>query len=391
MKRTVILAAAAALILVSCKGEEPIDKVYGRVLKVACAQTDMMLSSLEPGQYPRSIKDGKLWTSDYKWWCSGYFPGVLWELASATGDEKYVAPARRLTEGLETLKTTTSQHDIGLQIICSYGRGYNLTEDASYKDEIIASARHLAARFNPNVGCILSWDGPKSDPTRFRVIIDNMLVIELLMEAAKLSGDESLSEVAIKHAETTLKNHFRPDYSSYHVVEYDPETGAVTCKHTHQGYSDDSAWARGQAWGLYGYTMMYRYTKRADFLEHAQNIAGYILSRLPKDYIPYWDYDSPEIPNEVRDASAAAVQASAFIELSTYVSREDAVRYIQVAEATLRELSSPEYLAEPGTNCGFILKHSTGNKPGNYEVDVPLSYADSYVLEAFERFFKYMK
>ena len=137
--------------------------------------------------------------------------------------------------------------------------------------------------------------------------------------------------------------------------------------------------------------MMYRYTKRADFLEHAQNIAGYILSRLPKDYIPYWDYDSPEIPNEVRDASAAAVQASAFIELSTYVSREDAVRYIQVAEATLRELSSPEYLAEPGTNCGFILKHSTGNKPGNYEVDVPLSYADYYFLEAFERFFKYMK
>ena len=385
MKKIICSLALAALLFVSCNREEPIEQVYKRVLEVACAQTDMMLASLAPEEYPRSIENGQLWTSDYKWWCSGYFPGVLWMLFDATEDEKYLEPANRLTDGLETLKTTTSSHDIGLQIICSYGRRYNLTGDESDKEELIASARYLATRFNPNTGCILSWNAPKGRPGLFRVIIDNMMVIELLMEAAELSGDKSLSDIAVSHALTTMKNHFRQDYSSWHVVEYDPESGEVTCKHTHQGYSDDSSWARGQAWGLYGYTMMYRYTKDPRFLEQAQKIAGYIFSRLPKDMVPYWDYDDPAIPNAPRDASAAALMASALVELSGYVPEKDGGRYLRIAEKTLRVLSSPEYLAEPGTNCGFILKHSTGNAPANSEIDAPLTYADYYFLEAFER------
>lgn len=376
------------MLLPSCRREEPIDQVYARVLKTACAQADMMIASLSPGEYPRSIKDGKLWKSDYRWWCSGYFPGTLWQLYEATGDEKYIEPANRLTDGLETLKTTTSQHDIGLQIICSYGRRFNLFGDDADKEEIIASAKHLAGRFNPNTKCTLSWDAPKDRPGVFQVIIDNMMVIELLMEATRLSGDTSFSDIAVTHSLTTIKNHFRPDSSSWHVVEYDPETGEVTLKRTHQGYSDDSAWARGQAWGLYGYTMMYRYTKDARFLEQARKIAGYILSRLPEDWIPYWDYDDPAIPNAPRDASSAAIQASALVELSGFVSGEERELYLNVAEKTLRALSSPEYLAEPGTNCGFILKHSTGHLKANSEVDVPLTYADYYFLEAFGRYMK---
>ena len=188
MKRVISLLAFAVLLFAGCHREEPIDQVYQRVLKSACAQTDAMLASIKPGEYPRSVQDGELWTSDYKWWCSGYFPGVLWELFAATGEERFLEPANRLTEGLETLKTTTSQHDIGLQIICSYGRRYKLLGQEADKEEIIASARHLATRFNPNTGCILSWDAPKDRPGLFRVIIDNMMVIELLMEAAELSG-----------------------------------------------------------------------------------------------------------------------------------------------------------------------------------------------------------
>ena len=383
-----ILAVGIAAVFASCRQAEPIDSVYKRVLDVACAQTDLMLASISPGEYPRSVKDGALWTSDYKWWCSGYFPGVLWELVAATGANRYIEAADRLTAGLETLKTTTSQHDIGLQIICSYGRRFNLFGKECDKEEIIASARHLAARFNPNTGCILSWDAPRDRPELFRVIIDNMMVIELLMEAAELSGDTSLSDIAVSHALTTMKNHFRPDHSSWHVVEYDPHTGAVTSRHTHQGYSDDSSWSRGQAWGLYGFTMMYRYTKDSRFLEHARGIASYILSRLPEDLIPYWDYDDPAIPDAPRDASAAALAASAFAELSGYVSGKEGARYLEIAEKTLRTLSSPEYLAEPGTNCGFILKHSTGNLPGHSEIDAPLSYADYYFLEAWERLMK---
>ena len=209
--------------------------------------------------------------------------------------------------------------------------------------------------------------------------------MELLLKAAELGGDASLKDVALAHARTTMKNHFREDFSTYHLVDYNPETGEVVGKQTVQGYADNSAWARGQAWALYGYPMVYRFTKEQDILDQAVAIAEYLLPRLPEDSIPCWDSDAPEVPNDVKDASAAAIMASGLIELSKYVDAEKSSRYLAVVEKILRTLASDEYLVPEGEDYGFILRHSTGNKNTDSEVDVPLTYADYYFIEALMR------
>jgi uncharacterized protein YyaL (SSP411 family) len=271
---------------------------------------------------------------------------------------------------------------MGFKIYCSVGNGYKLTKDPHYKEVILEAAKTLSTRFNPTVGCIKSWDNRKD--WKFPVIIDNMMNLELLFEASKLSGDPSFYKIAVSHANTTLKNHFRDDNSSFHVIDYDPETGAVLHKQTHQGIADGSAWARGQAWGLYGYTMCYRETKNKAYLKQAEKIAKFIFSSptMPKDLIPYWDYNDPAIPNVSRDASAAAVTASALFELSRYSA--NGKKYKALANTIVKNLTN-KYQAEPGGSKGFILLHSTGNKPANGEIDAPISYADYYYLEALLR------
>jgi hypothetical protein len=268
---------------------------------------------------------------------------------------------------------------------CSFGNALRLDSDELYKQILINSARSLSTRFNSTVGCIRSWD---SKPSDFLVIIDNMMNLELLFWATKATGDSSFYKIAVTHANTTMKNHFRPDHSSYHVLNYDPLTGAVQQKRTAQGAADNSAWARGQSWGLYGYTVMYRETRDKKYLNQANNIAHFILGNkhLPADKIPYWDYDAPGIPNTLRDASAAAIMASALIELSGYANSKDAKEYMAVAKTILQTLSNEKYKAATGTNGGFILQHGVGNIPQRSEVDVPLTYADYYFLEAMERY-----
>ena len=280
-------------------------------------------------------------------------------------------------------------HDLGFMMYCSYGNLNRISPDEKYKNILINAARSLASRFNPTVGCIRSW-GRSDDTTMFRVIIDNMMNLELLFWAARETGDQALYHIAVTHAETTMKNHFRPDFSSYHVVVYNPQSGAVMQKQTAQGAADSSAWARGQSWGLYGYTLMYRETKNRKYLGQAQHIANFILSNpnLPADKIPYWDYDAPGIPDTYRDASAAAVMASALIELSGYSDSRLAKQYLAVAETILRTLSSSSYRAKKGENGGFILKHSVAHFPKQTEVDSPLPYADYYYVEAMMRYKK---
>lgn len=279
-------------------------------------------------------------------------------------------------------------HDIGFMLYCSYGNKWRLCgKDKETEDVLLSGARALASRFNARVGCTQSWNTGKCGWS-FPVIIDNMMNLELLMWAYKESGDVSFRDIAVKHADTTLKNHFRKDYSSYHVVSYNPETGEIEIKQTHQGYSNESSWARGQAWGLYGYTMMYRETKNRAYLDLARNIASFIIhhKNMPKDKIPYWDFDAPNIPHAYRDVSAGTIICSALIELSDYVTKDEADEYLAVAETQLRALASSAYTAKIGTNRNFILKHSVGYLPGNREIDVPLSYADYYYLEAMLRF-----
>jgi len=389
MKRY-LTALAAAIILGSCASHDPLTELTDNVFELAKIQYAAMDEALDEGEYPRSTNaDGSLRTSDEGWWCSGFYPGSLWYIYEYTGDETFRDLAWKHTRSLEGLIERHTDHDIGFQINCSYGNALRLTGDSTtIVPTYVAAARKLAARLNPATGVTLSWDWLRND-WRYPVIIDNMMNLELLTVAARISGEKELADVADTHAETTLKNHFRPDWSSWHLVDYDPVTGEVRSKETAQGHAHESAWARGQAWALYGYTMMYRETGRKTYLDAAENIAGMILNHLPEDGIPYWDFDAPDIPDALRDASAGAIMASAFIELSTLTDESvKSGKYLETARTQLMTFCSDEYLAKPGENGGFLLKHCVGNLPENSEIDVPLSYADYYFLEALVRYSK---
>lgn len=314
-------------------------------------------------------------------WTSGFFPGILWMLYERTNDPGWKNKAEEFTALMEREPRNRSSHDVGFKVYDSYGQGYRLTNNETYKKAILEGAATLITRFNKKTGCIRSWDFGK---WQYPVIIDNMMNLELLFAATRLSGDSIYYKVAVSHANTTMRNHFRADYSSYHVVDYDTLTGKMTGGGTHQGYADGSAWARGQAWALYGYTMCYRETKDPAYLKQAENVAAFLLSHpmLPKDKIPYWDFNVTDTSKEPRDASAAAITASALYELKQY--SENKKQYNKAAGKIMNNLTK-YYRATIATNHGFILLHSTGHKPVNGEVDVPLIYADYYYLEALQR------
>lgn len=356
-------------------------------------QTEVMLTEIlkakVPGKpqltEPRTLENGELKLVASRDWTSGFFPGELWYLYQYSGDAKWLTAAQQYTGLLQQEQWNGSTHDMGFKMYCSYGNGYRLTKDTAYRRILIQSARTLITRFNSKAGVIRSWDHGK-DKWSYPVIIDNMMNLELLFAATSFTGDSSFYRIAVSHANTTLKNHFRTDYSSWHVVDYDTATGAVIKKTTHQGFADGSAWARGQAWGLYAYTLCFRETGDSAYLRQAQHIAAFVLNHphLPADKVPYWDFNAPGIPNEPRDASAAAIMASGLLELSRY-SPQNGKAYRRSAAAMLQSLST-KYCAAPGSSKGFILLHSTGHKPNNSEIDVPINYADYYYLEALLRY-----
>lgn len=405
------IACAVAALVISCNNKTP--EWVGAALEISTGQLLSTADTLrDSGRFPRSIwsgwdieflaeqigpsvyakvdslrpqpsadKLGKLRTCDVYDWTSGFFPGSLWLAYELTGDERLLLDAVDYTNKMLPATFYTGTHDLGFMVGCSYGNALRLCPNDSLKTVIIRTADNLASRFNPEIGAIRSWD---FGPWNFPVIIDNMMNLELLFQASKLTGDNKYKDIAIRHADKTMACHFRPDMTSYHVVSYNPD-GSIETRQTFQGRSDESAWARGQAWGVYGYTVCYRETGDKKYLEFAQKIADMIISRVKtEDHIPLWDYDAPNLPTTPRDASAAAVTSSALFELCGYL--PDGQKYFDYAESILRSLSSPEYLAEPGTNCGFILKHSTGSLAHGSEIDVPLNYADYYYLESIKRY-----
>jgi len=341
----------------------------------------------KPDLLPRTIDTtGALVTAKSSWWTSGFFPGSLWYLYEYTKDDKYKAFASEMTARIEKEKYNKGTHDLGFMLFCSFGHGLRLTGAEAYNEVLLTGAKSLSTRFRPDIGCIQSWNSSKK--WQYPVIIDNMMNLEFLMWAFKKSGDSSFYKICVTHSDTTIKNHYRPDYSSYHVVSYDTVTGKVEKKQTHQGAADESAWARGQVWGLYGFTVMYRETRLERYLTQAENIAGFLINHpnLPADKIPYWDFNAPGIPNALRDASAGSIMASALIELSQYTDSSSSKKYLEIAETQIRALASPEYLAKPGENGFFILKHGVGHLPGKSEIDVPLTYGDYYFIEALLRY-----
>ena len=359
----------------------------------AAAQYKVLMKNLPADKIPKTFfpPTGQYEFSNSGWWCSGFYPGTLLYLYEATNDKSLYAEALRVSELLKKEQFNTGTHDLGFMMYCSFGNANRIDPNPAYKEILVNSAKSLSTRFNPAVGCIKSWNS--KNPDDFLVIIDNMMNLELLCEATKMSGDSSFYKIAVTHANTTIANHFRPDYSSYHVINYNGVTGAVQEKKTAQGAANESAWARGQAWGLYGFTLMYRETKDKKYLDRANHIAQFILlnPNLPADKIPYWDFNAPGIPDALRDASAAAIIASALLELCRYADKDTGQQYFTGAETILRTLSSSTYKASAGSNGGFIIQHCVGHKPAGTEVDTPLTYADYYFVEAMKRYASFVK
>ena len=405
MKNFMILSFVLLLVILSpgCNEEKTILTPDEKQL-ILDHYSNILDVSDDLSRIPRRIdENGALVSTGIYGWTSGFFAGSLWYIYELTGDDQWKKEAVKWTEALDTIQYYSGNHDVGFMINCSYGNGLRLTGNEAYKSVLIRTAESLIKRYNPVVKSLESWDYKEAwDGTTewyFPVIIDNMMNLELLFEASKLSGDKRYEDIAIQHARTTMKNHYRDDFSSYHVVDYDTLTGEVLDKATCQGFVDESSWARGQAWGLYGFVTCYRYTLNKQYLKFAENIADYIINHpnLPEDKVPYWDYNvvdpglipewdyDPSMFDEIpRDASAAAITCSALFELSKYsdVNRE---KYHEVATKILNSLASPRYMALEGKNKYFILNHSVGSIPHGVEIDVPLVYADYYFLEALLR------
>lgn len=396
------------MITTSFVTEDKSDKIshmVDAVFKIAEQQYTIQDAAFPQAiSYPRTITDkGEIVTTQINNWTEGFFPGCLWYIYEYNNQLDWKKKALKWTLPLEKLQYLTSHHDIGFLMYCSYGNAYRLTKDEHYKKILIQSAKSLCTRYNEKTRCIKSWNYRESWDGKhkwfFPVIIDNMMNLELLYFATEVTGDKRYAKIATQHAETTAKNHFRPDYSSYHVVNYDPVTGEVLFKGTCQGFADNSTWARGQAWAIYGYTMVYRCTKDKKFLDLAQKLADYWIdnSTMTNEVIPNWDFNAGQkdyiaaqwiekiqYPSvTTRDASAAAITSSALLELSGYL-KDD--KYFNAAQNILMRLSTKDYLSKVGENGNFLLKHSVGSLPHGAEIDVPIIYADYYFLEALIRF-----
>ena len=385
MKAYIIgLALGGLLLAASCNKEGTALSVPGE-LDQAGLRLEKALERLDQADMnPRCMEEGELHLVPSGDWTSGFFPGMLWMMYEYSGEPFWRKAARHYTLNVEQEKFNGRTHDMGFKLYCSFGNAYRLTGDPYYREVLLQGAATLTTRFHPEVGCIRSWDH-NSDKWDYPVIIDNMMNLELLFWATRETGDSSYHHIAVQHAETTLENHFRDDHSSYHVISYDTLTGAVVKRNTHQGHSHESAWARGQAWGLYGYTMSYRETGNERFLEQAKAIAGFLLNhpRLPVDGVPYWDFDAPGIPDTYRDVSAGAVMASALYELALFCP-EKKLAYEAGADRILESLATG-YKLDTEEALPFLLDHSVGHLPDDSEIDVPIIYADYYFLEALMR------
>ena len=394
MKKIVVgLAVVLGFCMCTHKPSGTLD--VNKALDYCAKQTQRTLTELETDSgidytmMPRNIMaDEQHWNcrkATKEEWCAGFWPGVLWYDYEYTKDKQVLEEAENFTHSLKFLSHIPAyDHDLGFLVFCSYGNGYRLTKNPAYKQVILDTADTLATLFNPIVGTILSWPRevePRNWP--HNTIMDNMINLEMLFWAAKNGGNPYLFDIAVAHADKTMKYHFRPDYTSYHVAVYDTLTGEFIKGVTHQGYSDDSMWARGQAWAIYGYTVVYRETKDVRYLDFVQKVTDVYLKNLPEDYVPYWDFNDPSIPDAPRDASAACVVASALLELSGYLPAEKALEYKQAAVKMLASLSSDKY--QCGKSKPAFLLHSTGHLPAGSEIDASIIYADYYYMEALLR------
>jgi unsaturated chondroitin disaccharide hydrolase len=378
----IFIFLSALLVLSACAVKHELQNDFTELTTGLSEQMKVLVQEIPVDKVPRSYPDenGGYWMVGNTDWTCGFPAGSFWFLYEFTEDEFWKKTAEENTVKLEGVQFRTNTHDLGFMVFCSYGNAYRITKNEDYKKVIIEASETLIKRFNPNTGAIRSWD---FGSWQYPVIVDNMMNLEMLFWASEVTGDQKYRDIAVSHADVTLENHFRDDWSSVHVVSYDTITGEPLEKQTHQGLNDESAWARGQAWGFYGYVMCYRETGDERYLGAAENIGDFLLQNLPEDKVFYWDFNDPKIPDAPRDASAAAITASALFELSTLSEKGDV--YLQAARQIMESLSSEKYRATGGANGGFLIKHSVGNLPRSSEIDVAINYADYYYLEALKR------
>lgn len=367
--------------------KKDMEKLIDQQFKLAASQYKILEKNVPDSMMPKTLSNttNKVESSNTKWWCSGFFPGSLLYIYEHTNDQEVLRIAQKRLAIQEKEKHYTGNHDLGFMMYCSFGNAYRLFNKPADKSTIDTAAASLTTRYRPQIKSIQSWN--KNQNFNCPVIIDNMMNLELLLWVSQNGGDQRFREVAINHANSTLANHYRPDHSAFHVLDYNLETGNFVGKN-HQGFNDASAWSRGQAWGFYGFTMMYRFIKDEKYLQQARDIAQFLLNHpnMPSDLIPYWDFNAPNIPNALRDASAASIIASGLLELSRYTSGKERQTYVAASKKIIEKLASSDYLAKPGENGGFLLKHGVGFFNANSEVDQPLTYGDYYFLEAMHRY-----
>ncbi len=387
LNHLLVASALAAVISNSANAADPVLEMMPKVFDRAAKQSAVLLQNLgESPKIPRTLNpDGSLKAVTPEDWTSGFFPGTLWLIHEYNRSPEWKEKAMATTVRLEGLRHFKGHHDTGFMLGCSYGNALRLSPDDSQRAVLRDGAVALASRYRPEVGLIRSWD---FKPYVYPVIIDNMMNLELLTWSAKNGGDPKHLEIALKHADATLANHFRPDGSAYHVLDYNPKTRGINAIHAGQGADVRTAWARGQSWAIYGYAMMARETKKPEYLAKSAAVADFVMNHpnLPTDKVPYWDFGAAAGDKTPRDASTAAVTAAGLVELAELLGPEKGAKYLDFARAQMLSLGSPAYLAEEGKNGGFILLHSTGHLPEGLEIDKPLCYADYYFLEALLRY-----
>lgn len=356
------------------------------VLTYADQQLLATAAALKPGAYPiRTTLDSSWLTVDAKDWTAGFYPAALWRTYERTGDPAWRQRAQTWQAGLAS-ETKHDSTDLGFKLFDTYGVGYELTGDAAYKKIVLAAAATVAKRFDPDVGMFRVWDA-RTDRTQFRVNIDATMNLELMFWAGQNGGKPQYAAMATRHALRAVTDLVRPDGSTWMCAAYDQKTGALLRHFTTQGYATESTWARGQAWAMYGFTTAYRYTRDPRFLDAARRTAAWFVSHLPPDRVPYWDFDVPDKATAPRDTSAAAIAASALLELSGDESVPAARQGdIDTARAILVSLSSPAYTSRtPGF--AAILAHGTQYEAKG-QADTGIMFGDYYFVEALGRYEK---
>ena len=361
-------------------------RIVNESLKYCVSRYQEMIEVMKsfPRSFPRAMVNGRLKTVKSWWWTAGFYPAALWLLFDYSRDETLRIEARKRTELMKIQRWNRFTHDLGFMLYLPLSEAFRIENDPRDAVVMLKGAKTLATRYKKSVGLIKSWDHWK---WKYPVIIDNMMNLNYLFKAAEFSGDDSFRKIAVSHADHTMKNHFRDDGSTFHVVDYNPRNGSVLSRGTCQGYADDSVWSRGQAWAVYGFTEMYRNTGVEAYLRQAQIAADFILNhrQFPEDGIPYWDFRDPRIPDTYRDVSSAVILASALYELQDFIREPASGKYLSSADRIINTLAGGKYSSPQKETGPFILGGSIGSLPDRKEVDTPLTYGDYYYIEALLR------